>query len=225
MLTVLSTVSALVAGWIAIAVVECARGGLGLAAGVALRRIEVAPPWYLVRAVQDGTPAGAGGWLLLTFGGAVVLLVIALTLGALVSFMRSKGFLRSGGLALVLVALGWIPTMLVAGALRLGERGGPVGALYEALGEPQAGRWAALGLGLLAMWLAAGIAAQRTVTIGRVWMRVDAVMFRRRLVRVAAGYPMGIALAAIAVLQGWMAPVPAVLWAVTVVVLAVIRTS
>lgn len=224
-LTVLSTVAALAAGWIAVAVTEAARAGLGLAAGVAYRRFEIAPPFYLVRAVQDGTPAGPGGWLLVTFGPGIVLLLVAFAWGALVSATRSRGWVRSGGLALLLMALAWIPTLLVAGALRRGARGGPVGVLYQALGEPQAGRWAAVGLGLLAMWLASGVAARRAVTAGRAWMRADAVMFRRRLVRVVAGYPTGIAIAVMAVLLGWMAALPAGIWAVIVVVFAMIRTS
>ncbi len=224
-LTVLSTFAGLVAGWLAVAITEVGRAGSGLLAGVALRRLEFTPPWYFVRAVQDGTPASPGGWLLLTFGGAILLLLLAFPLAGLISILRSKGWLRSGALSLLLVALAWIPTMLVAGALRRGERGGPVGVLYQALGDPQAGRWAALGLGLLALWLAGGVAARRTAATGRAWMRADAVMFRRRLVRVVAGYPLGIAMAVVAALLGWMATVAAVAWAAVILIVVVIRTS
>lgn len=224
-LIAMSTTSALAAGWAAIAIVAAGRAAAGVPAGVTWRRFELAPPYYLMRAVTDGTPSSAPGWLLVTFGGAALLIGVAFLVRGLVGLTRSKGWLRSGALALVLVALTWVPTLLVAGALRRGARGGPVGELYQALGDPQAGRWAAVALGLLALWLAAGAAARLTVTTGRTWIRADTMVFRRRLVRVVAGYSTGIAMAAVAVLLGWMAIVPAVLWAATILIFVVARTA
>ncbi len=224
-LITMSTTSALVAAWVAIAIVAAGRAAAGVPAGVTWQRFEVAPPYYLLRAVTEGAPASAPGWLLVTFGGVALLIGVAFLVRGLVGLTRSKGWLRMGALSLVLVALAWVPTLLVAGALRRGARGGPVGELYQALGDPQAGRWTALVLGLLALWLAAGAAARLTVTTGRTWIRADTMVFRRRLVRVVAGYPTGIAVAVVAVLLGWMAILPAALWAGTIVIFVVVRTG
>lgn len=218
----LSTFSALIAAYAAIAIEQSGRAIGGLAGGVALRRLAAAPPWYVVHAMQDGVPGAPGGWVALTLTGTALLVAAALVIAALVGVFRTAGWLRSLSLSLVIVALTWLPTVLVAAVVPGG--GGPVAELYGQLGDPRAGRWAALALGLVLLWLLAGVVSRRAVATGRAWMRADAVEFRRRLVRVVAGYPLLVTIAALAVVEGWMAAPFAVGWAICVLITLVVRT-
>ena len=85
--------------------------------------------------------------------------------------------------------------------------GGPLSELYGRLGDPQAGRWTAALLGVLALAIVAGTASRQAVAVGRAWMRADAVEFRRRLVRVTAGWPGAASLVALGVVGGWASSV------------------
>jgi hypothetical protein len=55
-------------------------------------------------------------------------------------------------------------------------------------------------------------------------MRVDATEFRRRLVRVVAGYPAAIAMAAVAYTSGWMDAGFALSWSIVLFLALVYRT-
>jgi len=220
---VLSTLSALAAGWVAVGVEQAGRAGAGLAAGVALRRLAAPPPWYLPHALQDGAPGGVLGWLGLALAGTALLLAVALLVSGLIGIFRSGGWLRSLALSLLLISLVWVPTSLAAAAMPGG--GGPVAELYGALGSPRAGRWTALVLGGLLLWLLSGFAARRAVAVGRAWMRADARPFRRRLVRVVAGYPVAISVILITIAQAWMSPATAVAWGLLLFGTLVYRTA
>jgi hypothetical protein len=202
-LTVLCSLAAVAAAWLSLALDQIVRGAAGALVGVPFFGVWIDPAHnYTLQAVQ-GQAAGVGGWgwSFVVLSGTPVLLVLALAFHALVGALRSPGWLRGLSLGWVVVALLWIPASLAAAALPGG--GGPVAELYLRLGDPQAGRWTAAALGLLGLFLAAGAASERAVAVGRAWMRADAVEFRRRLVRVSAGWPGAAALMALGVGAGW----------------------
>jgi len=204
-LTLLCTVAAGAAVWLSLAVEQLGRGVAGLAAGVPLRGFELSgASAYTVHAVQGSTERlGPGGWAFMVLAGPVLVVMLALLLFAVVSFGRSRGWLKGFSLAWLVVALLWLPTAMVAAALPAALAGWPVAELYHELGTPQAGRWAAGALGLLALVLVSGFIVARAVAIGRAWMRADAVEFRRRLVRVTAGWPGIAGVAALSCGAGW----------------------
>jgi hypothetical protein len=222
-LTALSCLSALVAGYGAIAVEQAVRGAAGSLAGVGWRGLAVAPPFYLPRAVLDGAPATPLSWLGVALGGPLVLAAGGVLLYAALSLFRASGWLRSLVLSLAVLGVFWLPTELVAGALPGG--GGPIAELYASLGNPPAGRWGTAALGSLLLWWLAGYAARRAVATGRSWMRADGVEFRRRLIRVVAGYPAALALAGAAAAQGWMPVGVAAVWGLMVLGMLMIRTA
>lgn len=219
---VLLTVAALAAGWIAIAVEQVARGVAGLAVDVPLSGFALSRT-YTVVALQGPTAAvGVGAFAFVTLAGPATLLAAALVFHFLVGVFRTPGWLRGLALEWVVLALLWIPTVLAVAVFA--EAGGPVAELYQRLGEPPAGRWGALGLGGLTLWLLARVAVGRTISVGRAWMRTDGLEFRRRLVRVVAGYPAIVALGAAMYLEAWAAPVWSAVWLVVVLGVLVMRT-
>jgi hypothetical protein len=138
-------------------------------------------------------------WAALSGGAAVI--AAGVVAHAAVSIVRVSGLLRGLGLASLVVACLWLPTAL--GAAVLPESGGPIAALYARLGEPQAGRWTAAVLALVLQVLVSAPLSARAVAVGRVWMRADAPEFRRRLVRVVAGWPAVAAAVVLAFHWGW----------------------
>ena len=79
--------------------------------------------------------------------------------------------------------------------------------MYRRLGEPQSGRWAVALLALLVLWGTAAAVARLALGAGGGWMRTDGRPFRRRLVRIVAGYPSVVSLAGWSAVALW-APVP-----------------
>ena len=203
MLTVLCSIAALIATWLSLAVDQVLRGLTGALVGIRFRGLEMdASRYFTVRALQGPPPQlGAWSWTFVLLSGSAAILVLALLLFGLVSALRSPGWLRGLSLAWLVVALLWIPGALVAAAAPGG--GGPFAELYGKLGDPQAGRWTAALLSALALVLAAGMASRQAVAVGRSWMRADAAEFRRRLVRVTAGWPGAASLVALGALAGW----------------------
>jgi hypothetical protein len=124
--------------------------------------------------------------------------VLAVGLGAhlLVEAIGAPGLVRV--LAFEVFAVAWLRLPLLIAAAGIPGGSGPLATLYERLGEPESGRWAAIGLGLLALWGIARLVGSRAVVVGRTWLRVDGLVFRRRLVRLMAGYPFVVASAAFA---------------------------
>jgi hypothetical protein len=167
-------------------------------------------------------PPGPIGWALVIIGISLGILLATSLLYWLVSVMRTSGWLRAVALVWSIVGLIWIPTALAAAALSPG--GGPGADLYGRLGEPQAGRWAAAALGLVVLIVVAGPASSRAIAIGRSWMRADALEFRRRLVRVVAGWPGAVAVGVLAVAGEWGRTPLAALWIVAVLGAFQLRT-
>ena len=221
-LVVLLTVAALVACWVAIAVEQAARGAAALAVGVPWPGLELSSA-YTVVSVQGPTAAlGPAPFTLVSLAGPAALLLVALSFHFVVGWFRTSGWLRALALEGAILALLWVPSALAVAVFQ--GSGGSVSELYGRLGEPQAGRWGALALGLLTLWLVGGVASARAVAVGRGWMRTDGLGFRRRLVRVVAGYPAVLALGAAMYVQGWVAPVWSAVWLVVVLGVMVIRT-
>ncbi len=216
---------ALIATWVLVAIDAAARGGAAALAGVHLGSLRIATeaPWLVSPAAgsaQNLTPGAAAAVLL---SGTAVLVAVALAGHFALGVFRAGGVTRALALEAAVVALLWPPTALVAAALPGG--GGPASELYAQLGAPQAGRWAAAALGVFLLAWIAGPASSRAVAIGRAWMRVDALEFRRRLVGVVAGVPAAVAIGALMVAAGWAAPGWAVAWALVMIVTLRLRTS
>ena len=219
---VLLTALALVAGWMAIAVVEVVRGAAGRAVGVPLAGFALSRTYTLV-AVQ-GPTAALGAWSLafVVLAGPAALLVIAVTIHFVAGLFRTPGWLRGLALELAVLALLWIPSMVAVAVLA--SAGGPVAELYRRLGEPQAGRWGAAGLGCVALWLLARVVAGHAIATARGWMRTDGLEFRRKLVRVVAGYPAAVALGAVMAVGNWAPPIWSGIWVAAVLAVLVART-
>lgn len=221
-LTTLSVLAALAACWIAVAVDQAARGAAGTLVGVAWSGLALTP-LYLVRVVQGATRAlDAWPLTLVVLAGPVAILGVGLAAHYALELFRTPGWARALALELALLALLWLPTALFAAASPGG--GGPVAELYRRLGDPQAGRWTAAGLALLTLWVVGRLAAARAIAVGRSWMRVDGLAFRRRLVRVVAGYPALAALAALVYTAAWSPPGWTALWLALVLGMLVLRT-
>lgn|GEM_PF-6907464 len=176
------------AGWLLFAFEELVRGGAGAAAGFPWIGVALAPPFGLpsVRLGLEGVH-GAGGWAILLLAGPLAGLAAGALAHWLAETLVAPGWLRA--LCFEVFAFAWLrlPLLVLAAGVRRG--GGPLAGLYDRLGEPLSGRWAALGLGAVILWGVSALVARRAVGLGRDWLRVDGLEFRRRLVRIVAGYP------------------------------------
>ena len=200
LLGALFVVAGAASGWLLLALDALVQGGAGAAAGFPWLGVAIAPPFGLP-AVHQGLegPHGPGAWAVFLLSGPLAGLAAGAAAHALAEALVVPGWLRA--LAFEAFALAWLrlPLLVLAAGLRGG--GGPLAALYERLGEPESGRWAALGLGALILWGVSALVARRVVALGRDWLRVDGVEFRRRLVRIVAGYPFAAATAAFALVE------------------------
>jgi hypothetical protein len=151
--------------------------------------------------------------------GSAVVIAAGVVLYGIVALVRAPGWLRVTALAALVIAVLWLPTSLAAAAV---GGAGPVGALYARLGDPPAGRWASPALGVLLLLLLAGSLTAAAVGTGRAWVRADGRDFRRRLVRVVAGWPAMVAIGVVAVHWAWT-PWFA-WWPVAVMTLLMVRT-
>ena len=211
-LTLLCSAAALAAVWLSTAVGQAARGVVGVALGVPLHGMVIGAA-SLPHAVQAEVRLGPGAFTLMVLCGPLAVLAAAGLLQVVTGALRAPGWLRGFALVWLVVALLWLPAAFAAAALA-GK--GPIGELYERLGAPLAGRWTAFALGVVLLLLVARVASRQAVATGRAWMRADALEFRRRLVRVTAGWPGVVAVGALAWWAGW-APTPWVVIFLTMV--------
>ena len=202
-LTILCAIAAAAALWVSSAVDQVMRGLVGSLFGVPFQGLQIAADRaFLLTAIQGPTTSlGGGAFAAMVLAGALVSGLLAWLLYAFVRAVHSSGWLRAFALAWVTVALLWLPAAMAASTLSRGA--GPGHELYARLGEPMAGRWTALALGLAGVFLAAGPISRCAVAVGRSWMRADGLEFRRRLVRVTVGWPAVTALALMAYAAGW----------------------
>jgi hypothetical protein len=219
---VLCAFLALVAAWLALAVEELARAGVAVLSGARWLGLSLSQLQTLTASVERPANPGAFTTAGVALGGPLAVVACGLLAAAALRYSRAAGWARALLLEFVVLSLMWVPTALAAGALPGGS--GPVAELYRELGEPQAGRWAALALALVALRLMAAPAAARAVATGRAWMRADGREFRRRLVRVVAGYPLLAGLGAVVLAAGWMAPAAAAVWLGLVLAALVLTT-
>lgn len=200
-------VAAGAAGWLLFAFEELVRGAAGAATGFLWLGVAIAPPFGLpsVRLGLEGVH-GAGAWAILLLAGPLAGLAVSALAHGLAETLVAPGWLRA--LCFEVFALAWLrlPLLVLAAGIRRG--GGPLAGLYERAGEPLSGRWAALGLGAVILWGVSGVVARRAVGLGRDWLRVDSAEFRRRLVRIVAGYPFVATTAAFALSE----PVASTAW-------------
>jgi hypothetical protein len=195
LLGALFIVAALAACWLVLAVENLAQGCAGALGGFATQGVTFPPPFGLpvVGQALSGEHT-AWSWAGLLLAGPAAALGVGLLAHLLAEVIGAPAWLRV--LAFETFAIAWLrlPLLILAAGLPGGS--GPLATLYERLGEPESGRWAAIGLGLLALWGIAGLVASRAIAVGRSWLRVDGPVFRRRLVRLLAGYPFVVAGAA-----------------------------
>jgi hypothetical protein len=219
---VLCSFAAVVAVWMSLAVDQVVRGLVGSASGVPFRGLELtaASRWTVVALQGPTATLGPWGWASMVLAGPLATVLLAMVLHVLVSAIRAPGWLRGLSLAWIVVSLLWLPVALAAAALP--GPGGPVAELYAHLGAPRAGRWTAALLAVVILAVIGGVIAERAVAVGRSWMRADALEFRRRLVRVTAGWPGATAAAVLAFGAGWASTGWALVICVTI--LGVLRT-
>jgi hypothetical protein len=185
-------VAALAACWLVLAVESLAQGGAGVLGGFASQGVAFPPP-YGVPQVQQTTAGahGAGSWVWFLLAGPAAAAVVALGAHALAEAIGASAWLRV--VAFEAFAIAWLRLPLVIAAAGVPGGAGPLATLYGQLGEPESGRWATVGLGLLALWGIGGLVSARALAVGRSWLRSDDLRFRRRLVRVLAGHPFVVA--------------------------------
>ena len=195
LLGALAVVAALAGCWLVLAVESLAQGGVGALGGFVAHGVAFPPPYGVPLVRQSlGGPHGAWSWTAFLLAGPIAALAVGFGAHALAEVIGASGWLRV--VAFEVFAIAWLrlPLQILASGLPGGRGGsGPLGTLYARLGEPESGRWAAVGIGLLALWGIAGLVSARAVTVGRTWLRTDDAAFRRRLVRVLAGYPFVVA--------------------------------
>lgn len=195
LLGALFVVAALAACWLVLAVENLAQGGAGVLGGFLTRGVAFPPPFGLP-VVGQSLPGehSAWSWAGLLLAGPAAGLAVGLLAHLLAEAIGAPAWLRV--LAFEAFAIAWLRLPLLIVAAGIPEGSGPLATLYERLGEPESGRWAAIGLGLLTLWGTARWVGSRAVAVGRTWLRVDGLGFRRRLVRLMAGYPFAAASAA-----------------------------
>jgi hypothetical protein len=223
LLGALFVVAGAASGWLLFALEALVQGGAGAAAGFPWQGVVLMPPFGLpaVRQSLEGVH-GAGAWAILLLAGPFAGLAVSALAHGLVEALGAPGWLRALGFEAFALAWLRLPLLVLAAGLRRG--GGPLAALYGRLGEPESGRWAALGLGAVILWGVSAVVAQRAVALGRDWLRVDGIEFRRRLVRVVSGYPFVAATAAFALVQPLGPPAWVAIGLLLVMVCLAVRT-
>ncbi len=205
-----ATLAALPAAWLALAADALITGTTGAIAGFEWSGLSLAHSLTL-HAVHETSGAHAPvAWSLFLLVGPLATAVLAFVAHAVAEAAGASPWLRVLTLEATAFAVFRVPALLLAAAIP--PYHGSVGELYARLGDPQTGRWAVGLLALLALAGAALLLAREGVATGRRWMRVDARVFRRRLVRTLVGYPVLIALAAWCVAEPWAGPAWMVAW-------------
>ena len=136
-------------------------------------------------------------WVLALLAGPVGTALAGLLLHGATRLVRTAAWLRVLSLEWTAFAVLRLPALLVAGAA-VGAPG-PIDEIYRRLGEPQGGRWAVALLAFIVLCAAGASVSRLALGTGDGWMRTDGRAFRRRLVRIVAGYPSVVALG------GWSA--------------------
>lgn len=207
----LFAVAGLAAGWLVLAVETLAQGGAGALVGFGPPRFLFEPPFGLPRLDVGQAAAavhGAWPWAALLLAGPAAALLAGTVAHLLAETLQAPPWLRTIGFEVFAFAWLRLPLLTVSAGTPGGR--GSLAQLYERLGEPESGRWAAIALGLVIAWGVAALVARRAVALGREWLRSDGRAFRRRAVLLVAGYPFVLATAGFAIERptaplGWLA--------------------
>ncbi len=203
------------AAWLALAADAGIAGAAGSLAGFSWSGLALTPSFLPAAGLETTGSHPPAAWVIALLAGPVGSVCLALGLHLVIQPFRGLAWLRVVALQWVAFAALRIPALLIAGVAPGGR--GPVNDLYRQLGEPESGRWAVVFLALLVLAGMAAFVARLAVGTGRAWMRADGRGFRRRLVRIVAGYPGLASLAAWSALEPWSGPVFLVLWLVLTV--------
>jgi hypothetical protein len=201
-------VAGLAAGWLVLALEVLAQGGAGALVGFGPPHVVFEPPFglpHLASSLGTGAAHGPWSWAALLLAGPAAALLAGTAAHLLTEAVQAPPWLRT--LAFEAFAFAWLrlPVLALSAGVCRGQ--GSLAQLYERLGEPESGRWAAIALGLVILWGVAALVAWRAVAVGREWLRVDGRAFRRRAVRLVAAYPFLLATAAYAI-ERPTAPLP-----------------
>jgi len=190
----LFAVAGLFAGWLMLAVEAVAQLGAARLAGFDAARIALAPPFAVPALHLGAGEQGPWAWAAALLAGPLLAMIAGLAVHLGAEALQAAAWLRV--VAFEAFAFAWLrlPLLMLSAGVRGGR--GTLSLLYEHLGEPESGRWAAIALGLVFLWGIAALVAWRAVTLGREWLRADGRGFRRRAVRLLAGYPFVLATAA-----------------------------
>jgi len=197
--------AAVPAAWLALAADTLCGGLVGAALGFGWSGIAIGPTFTPTAARAWAGSHAPLAWAIALLAGPTGAALLGLALVVLTRTLRSSAWLRVLALEWIAFAGLRVPALLAAAAMPHGS--GPMDALYRVLGDPQSGRWAVVLLALLLLWGVAALVSRLALATGGDWMRVDGRGFRRHLVRIVAGYPSLLALAAWSLLAPW-APWP-----------------
>lgn len=190
----------LAAGWLVLALETLAAGGAGALVGFGAPHFLFEPPFglpHLDPGQGAGVAHGPWSWAALLLAGPAAALLAGTAAHLLAEAVQAPPWLRTLGFQAFAFAWLRLPLLTLSAGVRGGQ--GSLAQLYERLGEPESGRWAAIALGLVILWGVAALVAWRAVALGKEWLRVDGRAFRRRAVRLVAAYPFLFATAAYAI--------------------------
>lgn len=223
LLIVAGALAALPAAWLAVAADAAVTGVAGPLAGFASTGLHLSPSFTVAAGLETTGSHPAPAWVLALLAGPLGSACLGLGFHAITQLFRGLVWLRVLAFQWAAFATLRLPALLIAGVAPAGR--GPVCDLYGRLGEPESGRWAVAVLACLALWGAAALVSRLAVGAGRTWMRVDGRGFRRRLVRVVAGYPALAALTTWSVVAGWAGPAWMASWLILTVVALHVLTA
>ena len=187
LLGALAILAGLVGGWLALGVGALAQGGAGTLAGFPWHGIRLLPTWIPRADLSLDGVHGAGTWAAVLLAGPLAAMIVGFAVHALSQVLGAPPALRV--LSYEVFAASWLQVPLLMLAAGFPQAGGPFSALYERLGEPESGRWAAVVLGGLALWGIARVVGGQAVVVGGGWLRVDGREFRRRIALLLAAFP------------------------------------
>jgi hypothetical protein len=210
LLAVACALAALPAAWLAVASDTLLGSAAGSLLGFGGTGVVVSP-WFTLAPAHGWAGAHpATLWIMALLSGPVGAALLGLLLFGATHLVRTGAWLRVLALEWAGFAVLRLPALLIGGVVS-GDPG-PVNEIYRRLGEPQSGRWAVALLALLALWSTATAVSRLALRAGSGWMRTDGRPFRRRLVRIVAGYPAVVSLAGWSAVAAWAAVPWMVVW-------------
>lgn len=218
----LAVLGGVAAGWLVVGVEALAQGPFAALAGFDWRGYRILPTWLPGAVVPLEGTHGPFAWAVLFLSAPLTALVVGFVLHALAEGLAAPPPVRV--VAFEFFAIAWlqVPLLLIAAGAPGG--GGPVSTLYERLGEPESGRWAAVALGGLALVGIARLVGEQAAAVGGTWLRVDGREFRRRVALLFAAYPFAGAVAVASFERAFEPPLLPLMGVVLVAAVVWVRT-